>query len=434
MISNTDSDVWIKTLTMNNFRMYKHLEVSFEKDYTVLIGLNGAGKSTILDALSVALGTFTGVFTEKAYYTIKNRDARIETAQMGSRIDAQHIYPAEVECDGFIGTSEPVRWKRALNGKDRKNTRADAAEIMNIAKDMLGHIREPECILPIFASYGTGRLWAQTYSKSFSSEQWNRQGGYDDCLNASMNQRKMIKWFQDMTLIGIQNNEPVPELNAVEKAIAECFIKSEKTIQSANIFYSIKDKALVIDIKRDDGVQRLPIDMLSDGERDVIILVADIAYRMALLNPQLLDRVLETPGIVLIDEIDMHLHPQWQKYILTDLKKVFPNVQFIVTTHSPTVINNISAEHVRIVDGKNAYEVNRQTYGRDLNDIMLDLMGIDVRPQEIISLQSEFDKAVDDDDLSKAENVLDHMKKLMGENSSEVIKNQIALDVERIDV
>ena len=110
----------------------------------------------------------------------------------------------------------------------------------------------------------------------------------------------------------------------------------------------------------------MPVSVLSDGYRCTISLIADIAYRMALLNPQLLDSVLtETDGIVLIDEIDLHLHPTWQKRVLKDLMDIFPKVQFIVSTHAPEVINSVKSDSVIILKDDKVLSATDETYGRD---------------------------------------------------------------------
>ena len=147
-----------------------------------------------------------------------------------------------------------------------------------------------------------------------------------------------------------------------------------QAIDGARMFYSVKDKCLIMETKRGDREERMPVSSLSDGEREVINLVSDIAYRMAVLNPQMLSNITKTPGIILIDEIDMHLHPRWQKTILQDLKRVFPNVQFIVTTHSPSIISNITSEHIRLLSDWQVREPDSQTYGRNSNDLLLDLL------------------------------------------------------------
>lgn len=138
----------------------------------------------------------------------------------------------------------------------------------------------------------------------------------------------MMKWFQKMTLQEFQRKQEIPEFTAVRTALEKVFASitgfSDVKVQynpdtgDLDVIYYDKDKKHI----------RIPVSLLSDGYRCTISLIADIAYRMALLNPQLLDNVLtETEGIVLIDEVDLHLHPTWQKRILKDLMEIFPKVQ-----------------------------------------------------------------------------------------------------------
>ena len=113
-------------------------------------------------------------------------------------------------------------------------------------------------------------------------------------------------------------------------------------------------------------------------------MIGDIAYRMAVLNPQLGEEVLaKTPGIVLIDEIDLHLHPEWQQTILKDLQSIFPQVQFLVTSHAPSVIHSVKRENIRILDGGEIYVPTEQTFGRDSNSILREVMQVGERPEEI---------------------------------------------------
>lgn len=426
---------YIESLHLKNFRGYENLDVSFDKEYTVLIGLNGSGKSTILDALSIALGAYVGSFDDVRGNSISDKDARTITEQIGSRLEEQRLYPVEVKCTGVMNDSDSISWMRSLNGEGRKTTYGDASAINEIARSYQDRLRKQDqsLILPVIAYYGTGRLWSQSFSinSKLSSKKWNRQQGYADCLNTGINQSQMLNWFQEMTMIGLQENKQVPELNAVEDAVAECYCHSESSIDHARYYYSVKDKCLIMETEKDNTIEKLPVSSLSDGERGIISLVSDIAYRMAVLNPQLLDNITDTPGIVLIDELDMHLHPEWQKSVIHDLKCVFPNIQLIVTTHSPSILSNISAEHVRILSDWNVRTPDTETYGRNLNDLLLDLMAIDVRPEKIVKLQKEFDDRLDAEDYSKAEEVLNEMEKLMGSNSKEVQDNRITLDVEK---
>ena len=171
--------------------------------------------------------------------------------------------------------------------------------------------------------------------------------------------------------------------------------------------------------------------MLSDGEKGIISLVADIAYRMALLNPNLLDKVLETPGVVLIDEIDLHLHPSWQKKIMDNLMSIFPNIQFIVTTHSPSILLNVPKENIWVLNQNNIYQPQDMTYGRTVEEILKEVMDTNVQPDEVIRMQHEFEQAIDDEEYDLAKKILNEMKNIMGENASGIIENQMVLDVEQ---
>ena len=204
-------------------------------------------------------------------------------------------------------------------------------------------------------------------------------------------------------------------------------------ILDAKFIYDVKSHELeVVLYKTHDRVEKLPVRMLSDGVKGIISLVSDIAYRMALLNPNLLDDVLMTPGVVLIDEIDMHLHPMWQKKIMSDLARIFPNIQFVVTTHSPNVLTNIKKEHIRILDHYCLYEPQNATYGRSVEDILLEVMGVDVRPDQVKMILEKFSQAIDNENYQLAQQYLHEMKAILGSNAKEVVESQFTLDAEML--
>ncbi|MGL5624021.1 AAA family ATPase, partial [Cetobacterium sp.] len=171
--------------------------------------------------------------------------------------------------------------------------------------------------------------------------------------------------------------------------------------------------------------------LLSDGIKSTLSMVADIAYRMAILNPQLLEDIKEkTPGIILIDEIDMHLHPAWQKKIINDLCKIFPNVQFIFTTHSPTILSNVYAQHIRILSNTNVEIPQNSTYGRDINSVLREVMGTETRPKEIFDLIETIYQDIDEGNLELSKENLKKLELIVGSNDEEVIKAQVSIDFE----
>ena len=165
----------------------------------------------------------------------------------------------------------------------------------------------------------------------------------------------------------------------------------------------------------------------------MLAIASDIAYRMAVLNPHLLGKVTEeTDGIVLIDEIDMHLHPSWQRKVIYSLHRTFPKVQFIFTTHSPTVLTNVPKENIRILDNGEIYTPDVNTRGRDVNSILREIMHTAIRPSDVTEKLNAFSKAIEDEDLDTVQKILDELRVKLGDNDSEVVGAQVTLDLEKI--
>jgi len=170
----------------------------------------------------------------------------------------------------------------------------------------------------------------------------------------------------------------------------------------------------------------LKLNQLSDGIQNIFGMVADIAYRCYLLNSHLNENAAkETEGIVLIDEVDMHLHPAWQQTILQDLQTAFPKLQFIVTTHSPQVLSTIRREHIRIVKDGELLELNAaiQTYGELSSDVLHTVMNVNPRPpiperQHLDRLTQLVDSGLYDS--QEAKELLESVSAKLGENAEAV--------------
>ncbi len=430
----------IEKVRVKNFRCFEQLECQLHPQCNIFVGINGAGKSTILEALAVALGGFlTGIDGIRSNYIMPS-DVHYKMYQAGTRVESQGQFPVEVWAQGVMGekdmASETVlEWQRELNGKKRRTTHGHAKAITDYSRNLIDQVRNgsDEVILPLIAYYGTGRLWLQRRPRASheKNKSFNRQMGYVDCLAAESNVRQMMQWFEEMTYIQLQEGKLVPELEAVKLALKECYKGANRKVEDASVWYDVKSRELVIQATYQNYVEKFPIRMLSDGEKGILSLVADIAYRMALLNPILLENVLDTPGVVLIDEIDLHLHPAWQKRIVNDLMRIFPNIQFIMTTHSPSILVNVARENIWLLDHYQLTQPEVKTYGRSVEEILREVMDVDVVPEEIRKLQDNFDKAIDAEEIEAAQQILERMRYVLGDNAEAVIENQIILDVER---
>ncbi|EDX74991.1 hypothetical protein MC7420_865 [Coleofasciculus chthonoplastes PCC 7420] len=170
--------------------------------------------------------------------------------------------------------------------------------------------------------------------------------------------------------------------------------------------------------------QDFKLEQLSDGQKMLLMLVTDLARRLAIANPGLGVNALEGEGIVLIDEIDLHLHPQWQRIVIPSLTRTFPNCQFIVTTHSPQVLSNVKRENVFILEDFQLVEVTPHTYGRDSNSILYELMGVKERPNQVQEKINACFALIDEEKIEDAKIKLQELAELLGENDPEVIRGQ----------
>ena len=177
---------------------------------------------------------------------------------------------------------------------------------------------------------------------------------------------------------GAVNSEEIEKRRIPVKVVQRCINAVIADLTGwKDIRYSTQENALTLS---HESLGELNVDQLSDGIRNIFAVVADIAYRCLLLNPALGENAAqETSGIVLIDEVDMHLHPAWQQTILSDLRKAFPRIQFIVTTHSPQVLSSIETRHIRMLENGCCVPCEGSTYGAESSRILEEVFGISLR-------------------------------------------------------
>jgi predicted ATP-binding protein involved in virulence len=396
------SQLRLHRLHVRDFRCFASLEVAFHDQLTVLVAANGAGKTSVLDAVAVALGPFLGAFDESVGRHFQPSDIRQirvrETAALEMEYAPKGVW---LEAEGTVPDSgadlagERVRWRRALAGPAKARTTVkDAKVLTGYGKRLQEAVRTPgtDVTLPLLAYYGTGRLWQQKKLMEGKLPRSSRTIGYTDCLDPASSYRSFVAWFRYWNL-----NAKEGRLRALEQGLAHAPTEFDAYIDAVagavntclapsswrDISYSFSADSLVAH-HPDHG--QLPVELLSDGIRNMIGMVADMAFRAVKLNPQLGAKAAEqTPGVVLIDEVDMHLHPEWQQTVLQGLRGAFPSVQFIVTTHSPQVLSTVDKACVRLL-GVNAAgdtvatEPLANPYGVPSGTVLQQVMHVDPQP------------------------------------------------------
>lgn len=425
------SQLKISELCLKDYRCFSELSIDFHPAVTVLVAANGAGKTSILDAVAVALGPYVGAFDEANGKHFLASDIRLFPTRATQSIEMEH--PREgvsLVAKGCIsvsgeGSSESleIEWRRSLSGPTKtKTTVKDAKVLVAYGKQLQSAARTPgqAVLLPLVAYYGTGRLWQQkklTVSKRLPRR--SRTVGYTDCLDSASSYKSFVAWFRYWTSSALeevssalmsgtdaQDSEFNGYLRSVSAAVNVCI----EPVGWKDVVFSIARDALVV---RHESHGVLPVEMLSDGIRNMIGLVADIAFRATKLNGHLGEKAaLSTPGIVLIDEVDMHLHPAWQQTVLASLRRAFPEMQFIVTTHSPQVLSSVENESIRVLEeddlGMTRVVIPQaETYGNHSGEVLEVVMQVDQQPPvpervQLNKLTELVDKGNYDSDAAKA--------------------------------
>ena len=394
----SDNLLRLTKLEMSNFRCFRKMDkpIEFDPNLTVIVAKNGCGKTAVLDAIRISLGTFTKGTNLRSQAGISTFDASLSPLRISQGRGA--FYPVAIRVDGFVDSKAEV-WRRVRESAEGRTTTKEAQPIANFGarlRDAVSAEGDALPELPILAFYGTGRLWKadtdgvkeQMLQKGLAFE--SRFSGYEDALTTNSIYAQVKQWMGDAWLCRanpVEQETAVGKLtsrqySAVEQATNEILKGTGYRSPHFNTYF--KEVALLSDRMGNDEAIAVPISWTSDGIKAAFSLVADIAYRCARLNPAFgEDACQKTQGVVMIDEVDLFLHPAWQQRILPDLRRIFPKIQFIVTTHSPQVVSSVPPECIRIVDDNGKVELARTwTEGVESSRILDDVFGTKPYPVE----------------------------------------------------
>ena len=378
----------LKRVEIENYRAIEELDLTLDPDLTVFHGVNGHGKTSVLSAIAVGLGSIPRMLPNVSGIDFLKTDLR------GS-------LPLLVA----LTTRGGIQWyRRRQHGRRNKTYRRDLRKAIEaiVAADSEGAAPHD---LPIVAFYDTDRAVFDTphRRRGFKTE-FPRYEALEGALAPRANFREFFKWFYALENEELREKKArrnwdyqLKELNAVRTAIERMVPGvSDPRIELRPLRFAVSVKPEA------DKPEELALDQLSGGYRIMLALAADLARRMAQGNPHL-DDPLQSEAIVLIDEVDLHLHPAWQQRVLTDLAATFPNAQFIVSTHSPQVLSTVRPERIvnlRREDGRIvARQLDAPTYGAEAGAVLSTLMGVRERPagNEFVEALRRYMELVKDD-------------------------------------
>jgi predicted ATP-binding protein involved in virulence len=404
----------ISELQLKNFRCFKESRFQFHRQFNLLIGENASGKSSLLEGLAVGVGSwFLGIrgYDSK---TIDKSHVRVAPIAHLDTKQLERQYPVSVSCSGMV-MSKRISWDRELTGVDGSTTRTGAKSIKELAVDAERRVRRGEAVdLPLIAYYGTKRLWVNPKEVEKAMDSGSKQGGerldgYFFSTDDRIHVKGILAWLRKQRYQSLESSRDSAAFTAVKRAIVAC----SEGCRTAE--YSVKEETLMLEFA---GRESLPFHLLSDGQRSMIAMLADIALKAVTLNPHLGDLAPSTTsGVVLIDEIDMHLHPRWQRKVVKSLKNAFPKLQFFATTHSPQVIRETPHDEIMVLKPDGSWDRPPQSIGLDSSEVLRYIMDTESINGDVAQELEKLDQLLAEAEFEKARELISSIRSKYGELS-----------------
>ena len=358
----------VKSLELKDFKKFKEVTINdFDPYLNLFIGINGAGKSSILDAISLLLSAFTSRLTTNN--------------SKGVPIMEEYIRRGASSCSITLSLDNNIYWTKSKSRKLEKSEESNFNLLNEFTKNYRERLDSKVCeSVPIIIHYGVKRSVTEIPLRFPKDDNTNPTVAYKDWRDSKASYRDIFPWLRGEE--DYENEQRIDNpsfrsrgLEALRKALTNIFpgYTELKVRRKPRLEVILKKKE-----------QELTLSQLSDGEKCYIALVCDIVRRLSLANPK--KEILSGDGIVLIDEIDLHLHPSWEETVMPKLHSTFPNLQFIVSAHSPLVASNIQGKIYAVNDGK--VLTLPTIFGLDYSQILQDWMGVSSENKEIASLIS----------------------------------------------
>ena len=386
----------IRKLSLTNFRCFPALaDLELDDRLNVFIGGNGSGKSALLDAIALGLGPILSRLPELSAPGLKRSDIRLAASDIQAPFTRVEL-SAGPRAGGAISGTPPLEWDRVYTRDKSKETKRalpkDARGLKQLHEwiDSIveKHNAKQPYRLPVFAHYGTNRAVDVPHHRLRETRRrkaFERLDALSGALNPNADFRRAVAWFELLEGQELRRKEEngagaaaPPLLDAVRQAIERMLPGVRKPRIDAETL------RFVVDGENSDGeTVKLFLDQLSDGYQVMLGVVLDFALRLVRANPPTADAPdpLAAEAIMVVDEVDLHLHPSWQQRVIPDLLRTFTGTQFIVTTHSPQVVTTVRKKNLRHLKGFQALEVPTEIIGAESSRALEDSFEVPVRPE-----------------------------------------------------
>ena len=430
----------ITSLKLANVRAIEAAEFRFQPGLNLIVGVNGVGKSTVLDALRICISR---ILRSMAEYRARAMSFAVRDIRVGfPYLDAE--LSLTIDGDEFRFTRR--QWRDAFAADDAENFRKIRREILdserlpNRSRYLLRKLAEAQgvyasdaiipskaelkraasasAVAPNCVFFSINRSVASHASTTKSRAVGGKSAAYAEALvPRPMYIAQFANWVRVQEALAKEDSGAERHLQVLRSAV-DRFLPAYKNLRPADE----KSSRLLID----QGGIALDVGQLSDGERGVLALVLDLARRLSQANPSLDDPLSEGHAVVLIDEIDLHLHPKWQRQIVRNLTATFPRCQFIATTHSPQVIGEVEHDRIQIIEDGEVYSPTH-SFGVDSSRVLEEIMDANPRTTEIEELLKKVSQEIGKRQYENSRTLLAQLVDRLGENDPEVTRARTLL-------
>ncbi|MCB0294831.1 MAG: AAA family ATPase [Calditrichaeota bacterium] len=406
----------IKKILLRNFRGAQSLSLDLHERLNVLAGVNGAGKSSILDATAILLSWVVSRIKSAGTSGRPIMESDITNGKSFATLDLN-----------FTFSDQDYNWKlvKTRKGHASSDKRSILNELNGLTNSLQNQItaHNENVNLPLFTYYPVNRAVLDIPLRIRAKHRFDLLATYDGSLSGGANFRTFFEWFreredlenelrrdQQSLFSEVADNQfPDPQLEAVRSAL----------LQFMPEFSNLTVRRNPLRMEVDKNGKRLTVNQLSDGEKCLMAMVGDLARRLAIANPAR-SNSLDGQGIILIDELDLHLHPKWQRMVVPRLLEVFPHCQFILTTHSPHIITHIQPYNLfllKLRDTGVSAEHPSESYGKNVDRVLEDLMELETtRPDFVEEALREIYEKIDRGELDRARISIHNLQEKIGDD------------------
>lgn len=415
----------LKKLHISNFKMFEDIDFEFKPGFNLILGDNGVGKTTILEAITVAVSGFLAGMEDVNTRNIYKDDVHYQIVKDNNGIPNK-IYKGHVEIGSTINyEGVDYTWSR-MKKTVSSRTAINPRDILKVSRELINSTEHT--VLPLISYQSASRHWISARSDANEKKRkqlHNRRCGYLGCMDKTANLYSINNWCAQMEWGSVRMNHISENYQQFGKIVSKFMsIMNDGTI--SEVIFNPNSESLLY---CENGEYKT-IDDLSAGYQSVLNLILGLAYRMAILNPDEGDNIPNADGIVLIDEIDSNLHPKWQWRIIEALTETFPNVQFIAATHSPIIVSSCKNANIICIDEEQDVRYIGDSYAFSVNEILRDMLGYYMRPAKIEDLIEKFGKSMDREEYTQAKNILEQLTELLGKEQPEIIALESEYDTE----